>query len=55
MIHGRERLARADAAVVRRDHAVKQDAESRFAEKVRAEHGQQTVLEHASGQGAAKT
>ena len=52
MVHGGERLARADAAVVGRDHAVQQHAESRSPQQVSDKCGQQPVLEHAAGQRA---
>ena len=47
MVHGGERLARADAAVIGRDHAVEQHAESGGAQQSGAERREQAVLEHA--------
>ena len=52
VIHGGERLARADASVVGRDHAVQQHAESGGAQQPGAERCEQAVLEHAPGQRA---
>ena len=52
VVHGGECLTRTDAAVVGRDHAVQQHAESGGAQQSGAERREQTVLEHASGQRA---
>ena len=52
VVHGREGLAGANAAVVRGQHAVQKHAEAFFAKQIRGPGREQTVLEHAAGERA---